>query len=227
MKETVKILIIFLISFSAHCQEKQITIPTYTNGDTAYYFKYTSMLCKKLKFTDLTQSTTEFYFRLWNPGLATDIWKDKDSNIKGEITNFYEAEGEKIWGKIYSNKIQIDSIDAKKTYEFILKSMIDTLPTEDDIEGWSGGLDGELYIIEFSTPNKYSFKSYWSPTAQGKLKEALIVEKFMQNFNKMLNLLDISFRFYYSIPDDYFQQCLLKERNKQKKKYEKKMNSKK
>lgn len=52
------------------------------------------------------------------------------------------------------------------------------------IKEWRWGFDGFSYIIETSTPLKYSLKTYWSPKAQ---KESVVEAKNILAFEKSLD----------------------------------------
>ena len=66
-----------------------------------------------------------------------------------------------------------------KTVEIVEKKLIKNIPDEESIENWGQGFDGITYIFETSNTKDYFFKTYWTPTAQDSLKEALVVQKFV------------------------------------------------
>lgn len=57
-------------------------------------------------------------------------------------------------------------------------------PDQTNIKGWKRGVDGYSVYVEFSNPEKYSMKSYWSPDFYKDLPEAISVanfEKFLES----------------------------------------------
>jgi hypothetical protein len=74
------------------------------------------------------------------------------------------------------------------------------IPTEDSIKGWERGFDGITYKIEYSTKHYYSFKTYWTPTAQDSLKEAIQVQSFIDSAFLLSNANETWRVFEKSIP---------------------------
>lgn len=92
---------------------------------------------------------------------------------------------------------QTETIRSKKVYNLRPKSgwaifskklldlKIVTLPTQDDVKGYSGGMDGSTYNVEIATKNQYRFYGYWEPEQfQDKFWQA----KYMAD---ILNLIEL------------------------------------
>ncbi len=156
-------------------QNKLINIPTYTNyqnqTDTTLWFKWKSLLAEKLALSNLQTSTDLFHFRLWTDIQAIDIWTADHKIYFGTITNYAQRYNRKLFDKgkyeidkVFSNKIQLDSFEARQIFEIVDTLNILNIPTDNKIKGWQKGFDGTEYIIETSNQRQYDFKTYWTPS---------------------------------------------------------------
>ncbi|MBS5980501.1 MAG: hypothetical protein KIB51_12395, partial [Dysgonomonas mossii] len=75
-----------------------------------------------------------------------------------------------------------------KIYNIINDSKILELKTDREIEGWEQGYDGITYCIEYTNKDEYHFKKYWTPEANRSLKEAIIVNDFINKISGILEL---------------------------------------
>jgi hypothetical protein len=186
--------LIVLIFFSSSVygqEEKIINIPTYKNYkneiDTTPWFKWKYDLAKQINLKDLQTSTDTFHFRFWTDIQAVDIWTIDYNSYFGMITNYAQRYDDKLLlkgihkiGKIYSNQIILDSTKARQLFNAINKPSIVGIPTDDKINGWRQGFDGEEFLIETSTPKQYKFKTYWTPRIfTDSLKEAKQIQTFV------------------------------------------------
>ena len=174
MKTFIFIVITFYISSAYGQTENGATIPTYKNYknevDTTLSFKWKHDLAKQINLKDLQISTDTFHFRFWTDIQAMDLWTIDHKLYFGVVTNYAQRYDDKLLrkgifkiGKVYSNQVTLDSSKARRQFNIIDKLSIVTIPTEDKINGWGQGFDGESYIIETSTPTHYEFKTYWTP----------------------------------------------------------------
>ncbi len=173
--------------------DKQIYIPTYSNGDTSYWYKSEYKRDDKLKLKHLVSDTSNYYFRFRTDGQIIDIWSNNNKTYFGQLTNYtytyipYSTNKGKRKVKIHSNHVQLDTSDARQIYR--LSKVISSIPTEDSILNWQQGDDGIIYTIETSSPNYYYFKTYWTPTYQDStLKEAKQIQSFVDSTYLILNL---------------------------------------
>jgi hypothetical protein len=77
---------------------------------------------------------------------------------------------------------------ASAVYKLIIDECLNTIPDGDAIDGWSKTNDGFTYITECVDSTKYSFKCYLSPSGQGSLKEAMILQTFVDDIDHLLKL---------------------------------------
>ncbi|MBN8675305.1 MAG: hypothetical protein J0L56_14330 [Chitinophagales bacterium] len=171
--------------------EKVINIPTYKNYkneiDTTLWFKWKYDLAKQINLKNLQTSTDTFHFRFWTDIQTVDIWTIDHNSYFGLVTNYAQRYDDKLLrkgifkiGKIYSNQMTLDSTKARQLFNTINKLSIVGIPTDDKINGWHQGFDGEEFLIETSTPTQYDFKTYWTPRIfADTLKEAKQIQTFV------------------------------------------------
>jgi len=208
--------LIFLFGQNSDRQsEKVVSIPTYKNYknevDTTLWFKWKRDLATQINLKDLQNSTDTFHFRFWTDVQAIDIWTADHNIYSGTLTNYAQRYNDtllskKIYkvGKVYYNQIVFDSAKARQIFNTINKLSIIAIPTDDKINGWQQGFDGEEFIIEISTPKQYDFKTYWTPRAfADTLKEAKQIQALVNYFYK-----DIKMYNYYQklkLPEGSYQ----------------------
>ena len=65
-------------------------------------------------------------------------------------------------------------------FNIVDRLSIVSIPTDDKVNGWTQGFDGEEFLIETSSPKKYDFKTYWTPRIfADTLKEAKQIQTFV------------------------------------------------
>lgn len=169
-----------------YCQvTKTIDVKIYKNGDTSLWYKWRTELGEKLQLDKLVNSTDSLHFRFWQDGQAVDIWTNDYKTFKGTVTNYLKKYS-KISSckentkhqKVYTNKIPLDTLQAREAYNLIIEYSLFTIPSEEKIKEWTKGKDGVTYLIEISTVNSYTFKSFWEPASQKNIVEAKKIVAF-------------------------------------------------
>ena len=183
-----KVLKLMSILFLLYCQTA-LSQTKKIEGDTAYWFNLNKEFQRTLDLKDLQKSTNEFNFRFRNHGQVIAITKDS-SSISGNITNYiyHTKKPNRVKTETLSNKISLSPEQAKNIYEIIQNSKILNLPSDNKIENWKKGMDGITYVIEHSDKKTYWLKSYWTPSAQNSIPEALIILNFTEKLSESLNL---------------------------------------
>jgi len=74
------------------------------------------------------------------------------------------------------------------------------IQTDDSIQGWIQGKDGDEYMFEYATPHYYSFKQYWMPMAYGDIKEAVIINTIIKQLSQILNMKKCWSDFIHTLP---------------------------
>ncbi|MCM5530641.1 hypothetical protein [Parasegetibacter sp. NRK P23] len=198
------IIIILIFSSTLFGQSKTLTNVINGKGDTSFGFKYHNLLAKDLSFSQIDTSTSPFHFRVWKTNQVLDIFQNSDGSYAGELTSWLteqtpdkEDPTDRIL--VDKRKLSIDTI--KNIICFIEASQINKLPTDDSIPGWKHGFDGITYTIETSTQKTYSFKTYWTPTAQDTtLTEARYLQSFIDRIFEFANSTTAWIQFEKSIP---------------------------
>lgn len=180
-----KQIILMLTMFSSIVvlgQNREIHIKTYEDGDTSLWYKWRIELCDQIKLDSVQNSENNWHFRLWTNKQAIDIWEDVDGRTFSKLTSWSKEHtpyDEVPTNRIFYENILLDSAKTNKLIKLIDSTHIKNIPDEDSIESWEQGFDGITYIIETADSNEYFFKTYWTPTAQGSLKEAIVVQDFV------------------------------------------------
>ena len=205
------ILMCFIIQSYFGQVVKHLNIPNPKKGDTTLFYKSLIDTDNKLAIPYLVNSTEAFHFRLWANRQIIDIWTIDFITFKGLLTNYvktYESYNmEKQDSKpseTISNQIPVEDSLAKKAFELV--KTIKTIPSQDSIKGWSTGFDGIVYEIETSSPMDYSYKYYWTPSAQDcTLIEAKQIQIFVNKMKSTLNLNNEYEKFFSTLkPGSYW-----------------------
>ena len=170
-------------------------------GDTAYWYKRNVEFQKTLDLKNFEKSQDEFNFRFWNQGQIIEISKNS-SEINGLIVNYiyYTKKPNKSERETLTSKILLTSQQSKNIYNIVKNSKILELPSDENIEKWSQGMDGITYIIEHSDKKNYWIKNYWTPTSQDSIPEAIIVLDLVKKLSDTLNLKDVYKSFKNTLP---------------------------
>ncbi|QNF31832.1 hypothetical protein HUW51_03520 [Adhaeribacter swui] len=179
-----------LICFSSFRQGKTFYNIIKPNGDTTLWFKYITKRANKLSLPLLDNTLESEHVRIWTNTQVIDIWQDNTGSLFGKLTTWTDEHvdrNEEPTNRTFikSKPITFDAVRLLR--KLLTLSNVLVLPTEDSIKGWQQGFDGITYIIEHSTKDTYSFKSYWTPKAQGSLKEAMLVQAFVDSAFSIVN----------------------------------------
>ena len=186
-----------VLFFSSVCegQNKQIHVPIYQNSDTCLWFKWAQLDVSRAGLPNLTTSKDSLHFRFLTETQAIDIWTADFITFNGTIANFTTAYNSNKKstsikdGRFYSNVENIDTATCRKIYNIFTSLSIFNIPTDDNIPGWSSGEDGTTFLIETSTPQEYSFKTYWTPSVfKDSLIEAATIDTLAKQLQEVLRL---------------------------------------
>jgi hypothetical protein len=190
----------FCFSFG---QTKKLNGITSTTGDTSLWYKNQIKQLKKLSLPLLDTSSNKEYYRVWTNRQVIDIWKNSNGTFGGNLTAWtdeYVPYNEKPTNRTYIKVVPLTSDTAQFVQQLFLSSGILNLPTDNSIKSWRQGFDGITYIIEQSSKDSYSFKTYWTPKAQGSLKEAIQVQSFIDSVFSIVRAQDVWKSFANTIP---------------------------
>lgn len=131
-----------------------------------------------------------WYFRFRTDNQVIDVWTDSLGTSSGRITSWakeYVPYDEKPTNRIYSESKLLDSNQVAELIQFIDSIGICEVPDQHEIEEWRSGFDGITYQIETADSTDYYFKTYWTPTAQDSLEEAILVQAFVDRTMEITN----------------------------------------
>jgi len=201
MRWTIVILLI-LLTVKVNGQPKQL--------DTAkdgFWFKWVRDKAGKMKLPDLIASKDTFHIRLWSEGGVVldcvDLFVKPDSDLLATIS-FYTEENvpksEQPTYRTFSKTVYLTHEMALQIYRLLKTDSIINMPSEEKISGWTQGFDGNDYLVEYSTPNSYSCRSYWTPVAQKDVRQAKLILDFFDNLNQIHGSRQIAIKFDNEIP---------------------------
>jgi hypothetical protein len=206
MKIIISIIFLLVVGSAYGQTVREMSIPTYKNikneADTSFWFKWKQELVKQIGLKNLLASIDTFYFRIWTNSQAVDIWSIGDNQYSAIVTSFAERYDEKLLtkginkiAKIYSKQTPVDTARARDLFNILERLSISSIPSDNNIRGWSNGLDGEEYLIETSMLKRYEFKTYWTPRIfADTLNEAKRIQTFIDYLYADFKLYDFSRR---------------------------------
>ncbi|MBK6825891.1 MAG: hypothetical protein IPG86_02970 [Chitinophagaceae bacterium] len=171
------------------------------DSDTSFWYEYKNSNVEKYKLGFIESDTADYSFRFWSFGLAIKV-EFRRNQYSGKISRYVEANVTDKKEKTFIKDYPITSNQAFQIKQLIDKMQIEVIPSDKNIQGWRSGFDGIEYFVEYKRNNIYTFKNYWSPTAQDTLKEAAQFKLFVSGLDKILDLKNNSKSFQNSIPFD-------------------------
>ena len=144
--------ILTILTLSTFGQQKLWT------GDTTYWFNYQKHENNRLSLEDLSNSKYPFAFRITSLNIITDIWTVDGTKFTGKQILFTSTSEDNTENSEYYYRTEIIGIDtAQIIKQFLDDYTILNIPPQDSIRDWGNGFDGAIYLIEYATPNIYSF----------------------------------------------------------------------
>lgn len=177
----------------------QTDIRLSNDSDTTFWYQYKNDYAKRFKLGFIENDTTTYSFRLWSFGLVVKVAGSMDKPF-GEIVRFVEAYPNNKNKKVFTKHYPISSSQASQVRQLIDSLQIEALPSDKNIKGWKHGFDGIEYFTEFKKGGEYTFKNYWTSTAQDTLREAIRFQSFVAGLDKILDLKENSKAFQNDIP---------------------------
>ena len=174
--------ILFITLLSSFCTLAQVqkNIPLTKDSDTTYW-KYRSK-----ENVDLRIFPVDNAFRIETNCNTIEIRKT-DSTYYGYI-KFYVREIDKVQtGESFQQIFPLNKEIVREMFALIDSTEIEKIPSDSFIKNWKQGFDGINYNLELKTQNSYSYKSYWTPTIQTNVPEAILIQKFIDKFYSMAN----------------------------------------
>jgi len=201
------ILLIVLSTITARGQSKNSAVISYS-----FWHEINPSKTNGFKLPQLVTSDNDWHWRLYlRDGVVCytiQVFKSADSIYSASIdlyTEEYTEElGEKPTYRVFGETAHLKPQKAAEIYTLIQLRQVNEIPTGNDINGWHTGFDGETYIIEFATGRSYSSKSYWSPDAIKNVKEAVIINNFIEEVSNIVDMKQLRDFFSIHIPFESF-----------------------
>ena len=172
-------------------------------GQTENYWRtYILSREKEIGLHDVAVAPQPFYLRIWLGGTVVSIWPDAKS-LQGSLTKWVKEAvppDEVETGRYFILNEALDSAVCRKLYLAYQSRQLSALPSEERIPGWQQGFDGVTYLLETVAYDAYSLKTYWTPEVQKEVKEAALVQDFVDTVGQLLDLKKRSYYFGESIP---------------------------
>jgi len=171
----------FLLSISANSQTEKSELYLTKKSDTTFWKNIQTEKIKEFNLPEL-DTESEFVFRSWNPASLLEITKNNDS-ISGRIIYFvFEVWEEDYKADTFVKTYLLPKSISESLYKYISNSGIQKIPSDKYIKDWQQGFDGITHTYELKDNHNYSFKNFWTPTAQKGIEEA----EFIIEFNKKI-----------------------------------------
>jgi len=161
----------------------QTKVPASDSDTLSLNRRYVS-LADEIGLERAQRVTTEFFFRFWDQQKVVELSRN-NGQLSGKLTFFLRQYRKKKKGRVYSKKFPISDATADRIYQLVLKYGILELPTDRRITGWVQGFHGVVYVTEHVEHSNYSFKTYWTPSAQRSLSEAGELLDFMLELDRI------------------------------------------
>jgi hypothetical protein len=195
MKTRLTILILAVLTQIAFGQIKVLT----PGSDTLFWKSRYVSLANEIGLEKTENVIAEFFFRFWDQQKVVELRRN-NGQFSGNVTFLLRQYRKKKRGEVYSKKFRISDANAERIYDLVLKYGILELPTDKRINGWRQGFDGAVYVTEHVEQNNYSFKTYWTPSAQKSLSEAGRFLDFMTELDSIDDIRKAEIDFMSSQP---------------------------
>lgn len=203
------LIILFILSSTfAFSQEQNQYLHLKNISDTTdYIYSCHKRDVRLANAEDLEKCAHKFHFRLIETGRYIDILTMDSSHYIGVLTKHaYEyVRDENPTHRVYSEHDTLTDQEINKLLSIIYSTDILQMPDGDDIKGWFGMLDGWSVSIEIAQSEIYSYKNYHSPGAYKSVKEAQIVQKFVDSCFKIASRGFPIYKFKEEVPFESYQ----------------------
>ena len=192
-----KILVLIILSFcttgNASCQRKvSVEIPVDKSGNFVRLYNIKKKYDKILGLPSLENGYDSFQLRVWcNYGNLKKTHLIVISNKAGKWdgTLYRLLIDSKSDTSYFLEKADKKQITPRSGWGQLISKMnelkIPTLLSYEYLPGYGIGVDGEFYMVEVATQNKYRFYDYYDPRNEAKdYKEAEVLEEFLEILEK-------------------------------------------
>lgn len=183
------VIVALLLTTDGFGQSKRM--PVFKSGDKAGYNNAQRQRIAHMKMRDPLVLKDSLLLRVSCENWAVEVFSADLKTFEGRqyfITKHYLRSEGRSSEELFKTKSMSKS-HAREIYEAFVAKSVASIPDEKDIRGWPWGADGISYIIEYSTPSTYSFKTYWEPSASRyHVAEAAVIDDFVREIKWKLDL---------------------------------------
>jgi len=185
--------LLIITSYCSLAQTKTVVVPLNRVHDTSLWYKWKKEECAWMKLPDLALTKEKVHFRFWEEVQLIEVWTDDYVHFAGRLVNFTEKEGHGVGTRrsaeyFYSKSTDLGPDTAKLIYDLFATNNIFNIPTQESIPGWHSGNDGEQFLMEYSTPDIYSFREYWTPSYFKQITEARVMTELVKRLEETLHI---------------------------------------
>lgn len=154
----------------------------------------------KCDLPNLLKSDDSIHIRFSTETQAVDIWTIDNKKFQGYITN-YTSEADNDSKRLFHKAVEIDTALCRELFIIFTNDSIQKTPSQGGIKGWESGKDGITYFIEYSTPQGYYAKEYWTPELYKEtIKEAKQIYDFVEKWSTGLDLKSKFYAYIQTLP---------------------------
>lgn len=191
MKNIVLIIICFCAIGNSNCQSKKtVEIPLNKKGNFVLGYNLTKKYNKILGLPPLEEGYDSLQLRIWCTygnlkKTHLILISNNDGKWNGTLYRLLINRKADSDTSYFLEKEEKRKVTPKSGWEQLTNNMnelkITVLPSYEYLPGYGIGVDGEFYMIEIATRNKYRFYDYFDPQNEAKdFKEAAALEKFLK-----------------------------------------------
>ncbi|HCA06060.1 hypothetical protein [Chryseobacterium sp.] len=140
---------------------------------------------------NMIKDPKENMYRICNTTNCVEVIKDQEimmGRVIMAVRNLDKPES------YFRRSYQLDEKQIKAIFEIVRKHNIETLPSDDKIEGWEQGFDGNVTDIEININNTYVYKRYWTSSVQS-VAESQSIIKMNDEIYKAVSLRELKDKF--------------------------------
>ncbi|MCB9195090.1 MAG: hypothetical protein H6600_09530 [Flavobacteriales bacterium] len=178
-------ILLSIITINCAGQTRTVTVRSQNDGDTAAWFQNKLLFEDQLELERMITTTHLWHIRLSTNKQVIEIWEDIEHNKMGKVTSWtreYSSELGFSKGDIYTENVFLNVAVVKQLMDLADSCKIVMIPDRTQIENWYIGFDGITYEIEYATIKTYNYRSYWTPSAQTDVQEAIVIQRFVDRF---------------------------------------------
>ncbi len=157
------------------------------DSDTSSWYAYQNELLAELGVSSIPNSTETLELRFSDPFKLIRVWQ-VDTVWRGKVYFFlreYIPNEEQREGRLYHSNTDLNEESITYFVNMWKDFEIEEIPSRSHIPGWNYGFHGVLYHFSYKYGMQTSFKSYWSPHAFPRLKEARFIEYFARGISRL------------------------------------------